>query len=896
LRYETFIQTALLPHGEFDKFLHSDPAERGKILRELLKLDVYERMRFRAEQDARQQQQQIKLMRERLDQDYADATPEKLEAARLEFDDATSRESAARRAAEAAASQLQDIQTRFAQSSELADKRRHLQQLDAQRDRVSEERERLDRARRAATVIPHLEALDSATARVAAAERDLKVSRAQTESAQVDLQLKAAAYKRADEAVAAVPAVRKQIQALDELRGVIERAGKVAIEITATTSAISNAAKEHKTATASLKKAEAACVDAERQLAEAKEASEATGYDDRRHRALQKIVADAIRGAELHRQGTAARRQATAAAKKATEAEEATNNAAAVVDKCKAALDRAREQVTKAETSLQQARNANHAAALRPSLTEGEPCPVCEQLVARLPRRLRAPELEDREAAIDQAKRAESTTARALEDARDVRAHATAQAKERRELAAERAAAVQDIDKDIAKTSKRVANVLAISTIAEILPADVFEAISDEAEKCTRLKQEFDAAVKRVNESVRAVQEAKHRREQAAASVKHLASRIDGLGVALKKLQDEESEIRSRIAAVTKSSNPAGERQQLAKQVTDLEASERRAREASEEAQRSLERAKATERGLERGLSDYRAQAERAHERAASVLQEGGFPDAVGARAASLSVDDQRQLETSIRTYEADRHQVAGRISELDQILAGRFVTEQEHREAQCKSQTATKAHHAALDGVTRSGQNVERLATQVERALALRVELAALESWFVLSEQLARDLKNDGFQRYLLEEAFCGLVQGASVRMKEWTNRYTLEWDDGAFYAIDHDNGGERRRAETLSGGETFLTSLCLALQLSEEVLRTVGAVQIDSLFIDEGFGSLDVESLEIVTEAIESLRTGGRMVGIITHIRDLTERLPGCIEIDKGQGQSRWQLARVG
>lgn len=896
LRYETFIQTVLLPQGQFDKFLHSDSAERGKILRELLKLDVYERMRFRAEQDSRQHQQQIKLTRERLDQDYADATPEKLEAARLSFDEATAREADARTAAETAAHQLQDIQTRFAQSSELAEKRRRLQQLDAQRDRVSTDREQLDQARRAATVIPHLEALDSATNRVAVAERDLKASQAQTQSAQADLQRKAAACKLAEEAVAPVPALRKQIQALDELRGVVERGTTVSVEITATNSAISNAVKEHKSAAANLKKAEAALADTERELAKAQEAGQAIGYEDKRYRALQQIVADAVRGAELHRQGATARRQATAAAKKATEAEDAATDAAAAVEKCKALLDRARDQVAKGEAALQQARNANHAAALRPTLGEGEPCPVCEQVVEHLPRRLRAPELEDRQAVLEQANRAETKAARALDDAKEIRAHAVAQAKERRELAAERETAIEDVEKDIAKTSKKVARVLAMSIPAAILPADVFEAIADEAEKCARLKQQFDTAGERVNESGRAVQEAKHEREQAAASVKHLGARIDDQRIALKKLQSEESEIRSRIAAVTKSSDPAGERQRLAKQVTDLEASERRAREASVEAQRSLERAKATEDGLEHGLSDCRAQAEHASEKAAKALQECGFPHAAGARSASLSADDQRQLETAIRTYEAERHQVEGRISDLDQLLAGRLVTEQEHRDAQAKSQAATQAHHAAMDSVTRCRQNVERLTAQVERALALRAELTELESRSVLSEQLARDLKNDGFQRYLLEEAFCGLVQGASVRMKDWTNRYTLEWDDGAFYAIDHDNGGERRRAETLSGGETFLASLCLALQLSEEVLRTAGAVQIDSLFIDEGFGSLDVESLEVVTEAIESLRIGGRMVGIITHIRELTERLPGCIEIDKGQGQSRWQLARVG
>ena len=105
----------------------------------------------------------------------------------------------------------------------------------------------------------------------------------------------------------------------------------------------------------------------------------------------------------------------------------------------------------------------------------------------------------------------------------------------------------------------------------------------------------------------------------------------------------------------------------------------------------------------------------------------------------------------------------------------------------------------------------------------------------------MATDLKGDRFQNYLLEEAFKALVAGASVRMRDISNRYTLEWEDSEFYVVDHDNAGERRRADTLSGGETFMASLCLALQLSEEVLKTSGALQMDSLFIDEGFGTLD-------------------------------------------------------
>ncbi len=157
--------------------------------------------------------------------------------------------------------------------------------------------------------------------------------------------------------------------------------------------------------------------------------------------------------------------------------------------------------------------------------------------------------------------------------------------------------------------------------------------------------------------------------------------------------------------------------------------------------------------------------------------------------------------------------------------------------------------------------------------------------------------VKGDAFQEYLLEEAFHALVSGASVRMRRMSNRYTLEWEEGAFYVVDHDNAGERRRAETLSGGETFMASLCLALQLSDEVLKTSGALQMDSLFIDEGFGTLDTDSLAEVTDAMEALgQDGARLIGVISHRPELTERLPGCIRVTKGAGESRWALERVG
>ncbi len=191
----------------------------------------------------------------------------------------------------------------------------------------------------------------------------------------------------------------------------------------------------------------------------------------------------------------------------------------------------------------------------------------------------------------------------------------------------------------------------------------------------------------------------------------------------------------------------------------------------------------------------------------------------------------------------------------------------------------------------------VVRLEADVARRRELEAELGEARARLALHAGMAADLKGDAFQEYLLEEAFHALVSGASVRMRRMSNRYTLEWEEGAFYVVDHDNAGERRRAETLSGGETFMASLCLALQLSDEVLKTSGALQMDSLFIDEGFGTLDTDSLAEVTDAMEALgQDGARLIGVISHRPELTERLPGCIRVTKGAGESRWALERVG
>lgn len=109
-------------------------------------------------------------------------------------------------------------------------------------------------------------------------------------------------------------------------------------------------------------------------------------------------------------------------------------------------------------------------------------------------------------------------------------------------------------------------------------------------------------------------------------------------------------------------------------------------------------------------------------------------------------------------------------------------------------------------------------------------------------------------------------------------------------FQVIDHWNAEERRSDRTLSGGESFLASLALALALSASVSQFSGGgpFNLDALFLDEGFSSLDAETLNVAIEALQALQQGDRMLGVISHVTDLAERLPSRIQVMKGISSS--------
>ena len=202
------------------------------------------------------------------------------------------------------------------------------------------------------------------------------------------------------------------------------------------------------------------------------------------------------------------------------------------------------------------------------------------------------------------------------------------------------------------------------------------------------------------------------------------------------------------------------------------------------------------------------------------------------------------------------------------EVILSRFTQEKTELAFRLRTQTENKAKVSGL---------------QEE----LNVRRSESERWAKLNE-LAGSADGAKFRRIAQGYTLDILLNYANVQLRELTRRYRLERvpETLALQVIDRDMCDEVRTVHSLSGGESFLVSLALALGLSS---LSSNRMRVESLFIDEGFGSLDAETLRVAMDALESLRTQGRKIGVISHVQEMTERIPVRICVNRaGNGRS--------
>ncbi len=293
-------------------------------------------------------------------------------------------------------------------------------------------------------------------------------------------------------------------------------------------------------------------------------------------------------------------------------------------------------------------------------------------------------------------------------------------------------------------------------------------------------------------------------------------------------------------------------------------------------------------------------QRQREHETCRLSLKEQlaaeGFDTITAAESARIApVDIDRRVQ-ALRQH--DDALAAARATLADPELTGL----PEHLVDREPTALAAEAAGARRDeALTRYSSLVDRSASLddiVHRVTTLLVESGSLHTSFQQVRELADVVHGDEpntkrmrLENYVLAAQLEQIVQAANVRLGTMTSgRYALEHDDSVAFGgarsglglvIRDEYTGRARATHSLSGGETFLASLALALGLAEVVTAQAGGITLDTLFVDEGFGSLDGETLETAMSTLDSLRAGGRTIGLISHVDSMKEQIPATLHI---------------
>lgn len=263
---------------------------------------------------------------------------------------------------------------------------------------------------------------------------------------------------------------------------------------------------------------------------------------------------------------------------------------------------------------------------------------------------------------------------------------------------------------------------------------------------------------------------------------------------------------------------------------------------------------------------------ERLKKLSATQTEQSGIADQIRGIADQIAKDlteasaDLLRRKAALDKWTADYLDSSG--GEPLEVILSRYTQEKTELAFRLRTQTENKAKVSGLQ----EELNVRR--TESER-------------WAKLNE-LAGSADGAKFRRIAQGYTLDILLNYANVQLRELTRRYRLERvpETLALQVIDRDMCDEVRTVHSLSGGESFLVSLALALGLSS---LSSNRMRVESLFIDEGFGSLDAETLRVAMDALESLRTQGRKIGVISHVQEMTERIPVRICVNRaGNGRS--------
>ena len=840
LDYKSFKTAVLLPQEEFDSFLKGKVEERRNILIRLLDLDPFLRAGKLARERERELETAVKTSLGLISQEYADATSEALDEIRTRSADAA-----------AAAKQVEEAwgeaRVQLAEGERLGLRRREILGVADKLETQAEEVEAI------AAALAERSGRDKETrAALRAADRVRSEVRKEHDRAR-------AAWRETEAETGGERELARLRAAADTLRKAEQEIERRNAELKRNAAALEGARSRLDQSRAGRAAADEAEAEATRVLDSAVE----------RRRSAEEALTEATRATELAAERRAKAKELTGL-REQVETAESTRRAAG------RERDRREREMRAAETE-------HRAVGLRAGLGPGDECPVCGAPVTELP--AADPEIESDLAA----HRSRYQEVREAAFAADERLFAV---QARLEGAEEAASTLEERSSALDKTQppEKAKAALSLAAAAERDARQRLEAAGRRGKTVREELTKAKVALARLETNREAAEKALDQaRKQEESTYEQLS---EGLGEPLPEPVEQEIETRRRRLGEATASRDAAEVARDDAETSHGEAEKARRAVAKDlavlERQRAEQRARLAAHGDQlgglgvelpsgaRGPADLEAPSGSETveaEMAALTTHAAALRGAARAQAARLKVDVE-SLDASIQGYASGVGIDVDALGAADAVLA---------------LEAATRNTRRAAD---EHSTDLERLEERLKRKADMEVEIEEKRALSLRYRKVGMELKKDRFIGFLLDESIEELAHRASHELRKISaGQYSLTSSENNFEVVDHANADEHRSVVTLSGGETFLASLALALGLAGGIPDIAGhsaGARLDAMFIDEGFGTLDPESLDQAVEALERLRDGRRMVGIITHVPTLADRIPDGLTVTRTSGHT--------
>lgn len=871
MNHEQFRQIVMLPQGDFKRMLDSDSSKKEEIFRNIFQTSQFQAFQEKLNEKAKamrkereQYEQAVKLAFESVDATENDTLQKAIEqfdvkVASAEIGKLVEQDKDKLEAVRKTIKDLQEQKTAYSRLIEQLEKKDRLDkeksELDEKEKTVesykkqladNEEAKKLMDAKKAVETV----AKDSQTAK----EKLQKLKEEQAELVKAETAAQED-YEKSQKELAELSTVREAIQ---QLKNELDRL----VEVEKKEEAIDSLTKDF-----------AKNVEKKEQLTKDSETFSKTVKDlQEQHKALQLVKETISKQFEERSEQKDKLSQLQQRKEKLSELSELRKQGA----KVKATFSDQTKALKKAEKDWQEAREGyfkDLAVVLAGDLKDSEPCPVCGS--------------QDHPHVAESSK--EAVSKETVDKLEKVKAEA--------ETAYNATAArLQQLSEEVGKRCKQLA----------INHSDVDEALKATTSEVKQLTEELKSLEHQLQSNQNKVKEEKalaEKLETIQAKELDVSNAIVELNSAnthntkrIKELEEERDSLKKNLSSESKAAIQSA----IAEKESSIKAVEAKASADQKQLQELSNKLSANKNGIEftedqlKTLETKREEAERAFE---TLKEDSDIAETFDSLV--LEADTAQKMQTAISDYDKSRHSLTVQLKEVRDYLEKEetLLPIEEYKEKVVEMEQSLPElennRDQLIESRSRNESALSSIQTHQGKSEALEKDYQIYNELAVMASGTNSMTDRVSFERYVLGIYFDEILEAANERFGDMTNnRYELqrkldEAKGNKAKGLDMEvfdlETGKERGVNTLSGGESFKASLALALGLSDVIQSQSGGVSVDTLFIDEGFGTLDSDSLDKAIQTLLDLQERGRLVGIISHVDELKTRIPSHIVVDK-------------